>query len=61
MQHDDHEYGSQMASDGQHFGGPFFIDVPPQVRVEELRSIIKVSSHCALLTSKDELICFDNA
>lgn len=43
VQHDDSEYGAEMKADGQHYGGPFTIHVSPKMRVEELRTVIRVS------------------
>jgi hypothetical protein len=42
MQHDDHEYGEHIDKNGKHSGGPFRIDVCPQMRIEEVRLIIRV-------------------
>jgi hypothetical protein len=42
--HKDEEYGSVVAADGRHSGGPFTIDVSPKMRIEELRRVIYVSS-----------------
>lgn len=39
--HDDSEYGSDVAADGSHSGGPFSITVSPKMRVEELRAVIR--------------------
>ena len=43
LQHDDHEYGAEIGTDGQHSGGPFFIDVSPTMRVEDVRLTIQAS------------------
>lgn len=42
-QHDASEYGSTVAADGSHSGGPFVINVHPGMRIEELRRVIRVS------------------
>ena len=44
VQHEENEYGAEIGLDGQHTGGPFFIDVSPTMRVEDLRLVIQVSS-----------------
>jgi hypothetical protein len=41
LQHDQSEYGSELAADGSHSGGPFSITVSPKMRVEELRAVIR--------------------
>lgn len=42
--HSDSEYGGEVdPATGRHHGGPFSIMVSPQMRVEELRLIIRVS------------------
>ena len=46
MQHDDDEYGVEVGKEGQHTGGPFYIDVSPLIRVEDLRLQIQVSASC---------------
>ena len=43
LQHEDVEYGAEIGTDGQHSGGPFFIDVSPTMRIEDVRLIIQVS------------------
>ena len=43
LQHEDFEYGAEIGADGQHSGGPFFIDVSPTMRIEDVRLIIQVS------------------
>lgn len=43
LQHEDFEYGAEVEADGQHSGGPFFIDVSPTMRIEDVRLIIQVS------------------
>ena len=51
MQHEDHQYGGEVGADGQHSGGPFFIDVSPTMRIEDLRLTIQASpSLTTLLT-----------
>ena len=50
MQHDDNEYGADVAADGQHTGGPFFVDVSPTMRIEDLRLIIQVDAHAYMTT-----------
>ncbi len=42
MQHDSNEYGAEIQEDGQHCGGPFYIDVSPTMRIEDLRLVIQV-------------------
>ncbi|KAA6421379.1 MAG: hypothetical protein FRX49_08656 [Trebouxia sp. A1-2] len=39
--HDSNEYGAEMQEDGQHCGGPFYIDVSPTMRIEDLRLVIQ--------------------
>lgn len=51
LQHEDFEYGAEVGADGQHSGGPFFIDVSPAMRVEDVRLIIQ-ASECTVATSK---------
>ncbi|KAL3154606.1 hypothetical protein ABBQ32_014056 [Trebouxia sp. C0010 RCD-2024] len=41
--HDNNEYGTEVRADGQHSGGPFFIDVSPTMRIEDVRSIIQAA------------------
>lgn len=50
LQHEDLEYGTEIGADGQHFGGPFFIDVSPTMRIEDVRLIIQVSLSAYLPT-----------
>lgn len=52
MQHDDNEYGADLAADGQHTGGPFFVDVSPTMRIEDLRLIIQVDVHAYMTTCR---------
>ena len=42
LQHDSNEYGAEIQEDGQHCGGPFYIDVSPTMRIEDLRLVIQV-------------------
>ena len=44
LQHDNNEYGAEIAADGEHTGGPFFIDVSPSMRIEDLRLVIQVTT-----------------
>lgn len=37
-----------MQEDGQHCGGPFYIDVSPTMRIEDLRLVIQVPQYMAL-------------
>ncbi|KAL0023269.1 hypothetical protein WJX77_001673 [Trebouxia sp. C0004] len=39
--HDSNEYGPEIQEDGQHCGGPFYIDVSPTMRIEDLRLVIQ--------------------
>jgi len=48
VQHDSNEYGAEVQEDGQHCGGPFYIDVSPTMRIEDLRLVIQVPHHIAL-------------
>ena len=50
LQHEDLEYGAEIGADGQHFGGPFFIDISPAMRIEDVRLIIHVSLNAQSLT-----------
>lgn len=40
-QHTDEEYGEKVKPDGEHYGGPFDIQVSPTMRVEDLRKVIR--------------------
>lgn len=51
LQHEDFEYGAEVGADGQHSGGPFFIDVSPTMRIEDVRLIIQVSA-CTVANNK---------
>ena len=54
LQHDDNEYGSKVAADGSHHGGPFHVDVSPQMRIEDLRILIQVSNICVLCNCRQD-------
>lgn len=43
LQHSDEEYGEHVNEQGQHYGGPFTIQVSAKMRIEELRKVIRVS------------------
>jgi len=48
VQHDSSEYGAEIQEDGQHCKGPFYIDVSPRMRIEDLRLVIQVLQFIAL-------------
>ena len=39
--HDDSEYGDKIDKTGKHYGGPFKLEASPNMRVYELRKLIK--------------------
>lgn len=43
LQHSDDEYGVHVNDKGEHYGGPFTIQVSPKMRVDEVRKVIRVS------------------
>jgi hypothetical protein len=47
--HGAEEYGEKVDAQGRHSGGPFFIEVSPKMRVEELRKVIMVSGSNGVL------------
>lgn len=50
LQHEDLEYGAEIGADGRHSGGPFFIDVSPTMRIEDVRLIIQVRLNAQSIT-----------
>ncbi len=42
MQHGDHEYGEHVNEKGEHYGGPFTLQISPKMRIDELRKVIRV-------------------